>query len=50
MLPTNTTNITGLRAWTLGLSLRKLSITAGQTIDVSNTDRRARAVSPDRMG
>ena len=50
-LPTSTTNITGFRAWTRGLSLRRLSITAGQTIEVSNSDRRpTRPVSPDPMG
>src|SRR6266508_4060302 len=50
-LPTSTTNMTGLRAWTRGWSLRKLSTSAPRTMAGSNKDLlgrgwRSRALLP----
>ncbi len=44
-LPTRTTNMTGLRAWIRGSSLRTLSISAPSTIVGSNRDRLTRGRS-----
>src|SRR6266508_3876105 len=45
-LPTSTTNMTGLRTWTRGWSLRKLSTIAPPTIAGSNSDRLASRSCP----
>ena len=44
MLPTNTVNITGLRSWRRGSSLRNESTTARRTIGGSNSGRAFDAV------